>query len=55
MALFFLSESLRSRRLCVWFFNAEAIESAELRRECQFGAQLRIATEILQRSDREIF
>jgi hypothetical protein len=34
----FLSESLRSRRLCVWFFNAEAAEAAELRREFESGA-----------------
>jgi hypothetical protein len=33
LVLLILSESLRSRRLCVWFFNAEAAESSELRRE----------------------
>ena len=35
--LFILSESLRSRRLCVWFFNAEPAEVAELRREFRFA------------------
>ena len=36
-SLFVLSESLRSRRLCVWFFNAEPAEVAELRREFRFA------------------
>ena len=35
---FILSESLRSRRLCVLFFNAESAEGTEVRREFQFGA-----------------
>jgi hypothetical protein len=37
-ALFILSDPLRSRRLCVLFFNAEAAETTEFRREFEFGA-----------------
>ena len=36
--VFSLSGSLRPRRLCVWFFNAEVAEAAELRRELDSGA-----------------
>ena len=37
-ALFILSEPLRSRRLCVLFFNAEAAEATEFLREFEFRA-----------------
>ena len=37
-ALFILSDPQRSRRLCVLFFNAEAAETTEFRREFEFGA-----------------
>jgi len=36
-ALIILCESLSSRRLCVLFFNAEAAEAGEFRREFEFG------------------
>ena len=37
-ALFILSDPPRSQRLCVLFFNAEAAEAGEFRREFEFGA-----------------